>query len=81
MSAAGEESVLQVEQQPNGTLSTTVEQPAQTRGFPTWAIILIAILGAASVLSVLGYMMHRGGKKVRAARARRGLMEHERLFQ
>jgi hypothetical protein len=60
------------------SLNSTLAQPASVGGFPTWAIILIVILGSALVFGVGGFLMHRLGKKARHARAQRHMqMERE----
>ena len=56
-------------------------QPTNSvNGFPTWAIILITILGSALVFTILGAFLHRAGKNFRTARAKRDLIEKQRLL-
>lgn len=54
-----------------GTLSQLTNQSNNVKGFPTWAIILISLLGGLLVFSVIGVIGHKIGVRNRTARARR----------
>jgi len=72
-----QEEVVSPETTTSPTLTETVKQPAKVKRFPMWAIIVIAMVGAVAVFSVLGVLMHRGGKKMRQNRVKRRLLEKE----
>jgi len=61
----------------DGTLSQVVAQPKTVNKFPTWIIILIALLGSVVVFSLLGAILHRLGKRNRNARAKRWVKQND----
>jgi len=63
----------------NGTLTGVLKQPKTVNKIPTWTIILISLLGAVIVFGILGLVLHKFGKRNRAARARRWVNQQDLL--